>query len=295
MQFGVGCINCVLGRYTKLLEAQKEPEKALRCMRDILRTAADAPENVAAPYLVYLFDQVFARHFTPEDRFAQVKKLSNEFVLSRLDAMRVRVEADPEPLKMALRYARLCNYIDYGPLGEGVSTDFLDELLAKAADEVIDETEYQNFTRELETAKKLLYITDNAGEIVADRLMLEQLHARYPDLELVVCVRGGPVINDATREDAAFAGLSDYARIIDNGIAISGTQIQFVGEELKAELASADVIFAKGQGNFETMHGCGLNVYYAFLCKCDWFVKIFRLPRFSGVFANERRMKTFRD
>lgn len=292
MQFSVRCVECVLGRYTKLLlqQEQRDPKKALACMKEILVAASQAPDNVAAPYLVYLFDEVYARHFSGEDRYAAVKKASNQFVASRLPAMREVVEEDPEPLKAALRYARTCNYIDYGPLGDGVSEDFLDELLDKAKDEIIDETEYANFTRDLEKAKKLLYICDNAGEIVADRLVVEQLKKRYPKLEITVCVRGGAVINDATREDAEIAGLREYARIIDNGKAIGGTQIQYAGEELRRELEAADVILSKGQGNFETMHGCGLNVYFVFLCKCQWLVEMFGMPMFTGMFVNERRL-----
>jgi len=290
MQFSVRCVECVIGRYTKQLLRQPDQEKALACMKEILRVGSEAPDNVAAPYLVHLFDKVCARYFGAEDRYAAIKKASNAFVASRLSAMRKTVEADPEPLKAALRYARTCNYIDYGPLGDGVSEEFLDGLLEKAKDEVIDETEYGNFLGDLEGAKMLLYLCDNAGEIVADRLVMEQLKKQYPGLALVACVRGGPVINDALREDAEFAGIGEFAGIIDNGDTISGTQIRFAGKELRRALDTADVILSKGQGNFETMHGCGLNVYYVFLCKCQWFVEMFGIPMLTGMFLNERRI-----
>ncbi len=293
MQFSVYCIECVTKRYAKLLKAQRDQEKARICFLEMQRAMADAPENVAAPYLVHLFDKIFGKYFHREDRYAQIKKASNDFVLSRLGEMRQTVDADPDPLKAALRYARLCNYIDYGPLGESVSEEFLDGLLKKAADEVIDEEEYGNFLRDLDRAKKLLYIADNAGEIVADRLVIEKLRERRPELDVCVCVRGGAVINDALYEDAETAGIPELARVIDNGSSISGTQIQFVGDALRHELETADVILSKGQGNFETMHGCGLNVYYVFLCKCDWFVKLFHLPMLSGMFLNENRVRTY--
>ena len=179
MQFSVRCVECVLKRYTKPLLLQPDQEKALACMKEILLEGSRAPENVAAPYLVYLFDRVYARYFGAEDRYAEVKKASNAYVASRLPGMREKVEADAEPLKAALRYARTCNYIDYGPLGDSVSEEVLDGLLDKAKDEDIDEAEYGNFTRELSAAKKLLYLCDNAGEIVADRLVMEQLKKRY--------------------------------------------------------------------------------------------------------------------
>ena len=151
---------------------------------------------------------------------------------------------------------------------------------------------FRSFTQMM-TSEKLLYITDNAGEIVADRLVIEKLLERRPELDVCVCVRGGAVINDALYEDAEAAGIPELARVIDNGSSISGTQIQFVGEDLRRELETADVILSKGQGNFETMHGCGLNVYYVFLCKCEWFVKLFHLPMLTGMFLNENRVQTY--
>ena len=139
MQFGVYCVECVIKRYAKLLKVQRDQEKARACMLELLRAILGAPENGAAPYLVHLFDEIYGRYFQREDRYAEIKRASNEFVLSRLPEMRRNAEADPDPLKAALRYARLCNYIDYGPLGDSVSTEFLDGLLAKAPEAKVQE------------------------------------------------------------------------------------------------------------------------------------------------------------
>lgn len=293
MQFGIYCCECVVKRYARLLRKQKDPEKARTCMLEMMDVIAHAPANVAAPYLIHLCDGVFAKYFHREDRYAEIKRVSNEYLLAKLPELRKDVLSKPDPLYAALQYARLCNYIDYGPLGGLVDFSYLDELLAKAADEEIDEAEYGRFTADLDRAEHLLYICDNAGEIVADRLVLEILRERFPKLDVCVCVRGGPVINDAVREDAKTAGIEEYARLIDNGSTISGTQLQFAGRELTEEIAKADVILSKGQGNFETMHGCGYNVYYAFLCKCEWFTKQYRVPMLKGLFVNENRLTTY--
>ena len=94
--------------------------------------------------------------------------------------------------------------------------------------------------------------------------------------------------NDVTEEDAIQIGLEKYCRILGNGSGIAGTYLPSIAEEARAVLASADVITAKGQGNFETMLGCGLNVYYVFLCKCEWFERRFGMKHLEGVFVNER-------
>ena len=133
-----------------------------------------------------------------------------------------------------------------------------------------------------------VYVTDNCGEVVCDRLVIEELSRRFPSLSVTVLVRGQDALNDATREDAAQVGLDSVADIADNGCGVAGTPLEYVGEAARGLLEGADVILSKGQGNFETMHGCGLNVYYSFLCKCDWFQKRFGMEKNRGVFITER-------
>ena len=105
-------------------------------------------------------------------------------------------------------------------------------------------------------------------------------------------VRGAPVINDATMEDAQMVGLTEIhgIRVIGNGAAIAGTELTRNSDEARNVLECADVMISKGQGNFETLHGCGMNIYYLFLCKCDWFSISLELPKLSGVFRNERNL-----
>ena len=100
-------------------------------------------------------------------------------------------------------------------------------------------------------------------------------------------VRGKAVLNDATMEDAKQIGLTEMVSVLGNGSGIAGTAFAKISEEARKVLKEADVILAKGQGNFESMYGCGLNVYYLFLCKCDWFVKRFGLTKNAGVFLRE--------
>ena len=110
----------------------------------------------------------------------------------------------------------------------------------------------------------------------------------YPELEIKVIVRGAPVLNDVTKEDVDQVGLSDLVTIIENGTAIAGTCMEEINEESRTAMEEADVILSKGQGNFETLIGCGLNVYYIFLCKCDMFAEKFQVEKFSGMLLNDR-------
>jgi uncharacterized protein with ATP-grasp and redox domains len=139
----------------------------------------------------------------------------------------------------------------------------------------------------LEKGKNLLYLTDNAGEIGFDRIFAEEIAKKYPHLSIVFCVRGDIAQNDATREDAAAVGIP--FPVIDNGNRVPGTQIDQLSDEAMQALETADVILAKGMANCETMHGCGYNVYYAFLVKCQRFVDRFGKPMFTPMLVKEKK------
>ena len=128
------------------------------------------------------------------------------------------------------------------------------------------------------------------GEIVLDKLFLKELKKRFPHLELCVMVRGEEVLNDATLEDAETVGLHNVARVIPNGNGVGGTVENMLQGEAKEVLEQADIILSKGQANFETLNGCGRNIYYSFLCKCDWFSGRFQVERNTGMFLREREI-----
>ena len=124
--------------------------------------------------------------------------------------------------------------------------------------------------------RTLLYLTDNAGEIGFDRVCAEQIAKRYPHVQITFLVRGGYTLNDATREDAAAVGIP--FPVIDSGNSYPGTLPDALGAQAKQALETADVILAKGMGNTESLYGCGYNVYYAFLVKCQMFADRFQKP-----------------
>ena len=291
MQFPPECVSCMASRLVDLAQANGNEQQALAYLRECLRAIADAPEGVSSPYMNVAFEQLAQKHFgLPADRYQEEKRQSNEFMLSRAEQLRRLIAADSDPLHRALCFARTANYIDFSALRGNVQFSVLDELLLSAENDTLDAQEYANFRSELDTAHSMLILCDNAGEIVADMLLAEVLRKQYPTLELTFCVRGAPAVNDALREDAELVGVDRLAKIIDNGCAIGGTELDYIGQELRHALDCADVILAKGMGNFESMRGCGKNVYYLFLCKCTMFCHLFRVPKFTGMFLNDRRM-----
>ena len=208
-----------------------------------------------------------------------------EEVLERMEEIRRRVNQAENPILAGMQFAILGNYLDFSALQGNVSYEKLDEMLSGAKEIDVTGPSFDAFVADLERGKKLLYLTDNAGEIGFDRVFAETIRQAYPNLEITFCVRGFVTQNDATREDAAAVGLP--FPVIDNGNRVAGTQIELLSPEAKQALDQADVILAKGMGNAETMLGCGYNVYYAFLVKCPRFVQIFEKPLFTPMFIHE--------
>jgi uncharacterized protein with ATP-grasp and redox domains len=146
---------------------------------------------------------------------------------------------------------------------------------------------YQSLCADFSAGKKLLYLTDNAGEIGFDRIFAEEIHKRYPHLEITFCVRGGYAMNDATREDARIMGIP--FPVIDNGNTVAGTELSMLSDEAKHAVETADVIISKGQGNAETLLGSGYNIYYGFLVKCPLFIDRFQKPKLTPMLVKERK------
>ena len=280
------CIQCTLRRNIELVRTLGSEEKTtafVRALMDlILRTPADASSPSLGPGISDLLHDMYG---IPLDRFREEKEQSNRFVLERLPAIRARVENRADPILAGLQFAILGNYLDFSALQGQVDFGKLDEMLDSALEMELDKTAYRAFHRDLEKGKRLLYLTDNAGEIGFDRILAEEIQKAYPNLSITFCVRGAVTVNDATREDARAVGLP--FPVIDNGNRVGGTDLNLLSDEARQALKEADVILAKGMGNTETMLGCGYNVYYAFLIKCPRFVERFDRPMLTPMFLRE--------
>lgn len=256
----------------------------LKEIKELLDTRDD---NDTAPYMVYKFNKVRERYFGQIPSYAGIKKKDNDLVLGLEDSIRKKIESANNPLETAFMYARIGNYIDYGAMNQVDHKAFM-ELFDKAVLSEADRATYESFIKQCSEAKKFLLITDNCGEIVLDKLFLMQLKKSFPHLKIEALVRGGEALNDATVEDAEYVGLNKLATIYSNGMPVAGTVKEMLPKEARAALDKADVILAKGQGNYETMNTQGMHVFYSFLCKCDLFTNRFNVPRLTGIFLEER-------
>ena len=280
------CLLCHMERNIQLVRPLGTEEQTMAFARDLMRMYLDAPADVSSPWFNPQVAELLHRHYgLPLDRFRQEKAESNRFVLERMEDIRSRIARADDPVLAGLQFAILGNYLDFSALRGQVSFDKLSDMLDQALNMELDQEVYRTFRRQLEEGKKLLYLTDNAGEIGFDRLFAEEIAKAHPQLDITFCVRGDIAINDATRLDAEAVGIP--FRVIDNGNNIPGTQLDRLGEEARQALAESDVILAKGMANVETMAGCGYNVYYAFLVKCQRFVSRYHKPLLTPMLVRE--------
>ncbi len=280
------CISCLVNRQFRLISPFDDEIKKAEYMREVLDILRNMGDGETAPVAVERMDARFSDYFGVNRSFEDVKRQYNELLLSKEDELVSVVDSSPDRIATALKLARIGNYIDFGALAS-VKEEELSELIRKAPEDGIDAETYERFLSDLSGASRLVYIPDNCGEVVFDKILIKVLREEYPVLDITALVRGRPVLNDVTEADAKQVGLDRYCRILGNGSGIAGTYFPSVSDEAKELLTSADLIVAKGQGNFETMLGCGLNVYYVFLCKCEWFERRFGMKHLEGVFINE--------
>ena len=279
MRISESCAKCLYDRQRKRI-----PDKDY--LAEVRKLIENRSENDTSPLMVYRFDQVFRQRFGTADSYAEVKRRYNDLVLSMEEKLRGRIEAAKDPVATALAFARIGNYIDFGAM-DSVNEETFMQLFDGAEIRENEATVYRRFLDACANGRRFLLAADNCGEIVLDRLLLEQLKRRFPQLTFQVLVRGGEVLNDVTVPDALYAGIDRVAEVLSNGEAIAGTVYEMMPEESRRALDHADIILAKGQGNYESLSGQGRHVFYAFLCKCELFTSRFNVLPLTGMLVEE--------
>lgn len=290
MKLNPFCMCCALNKQEQKIRHYPDMEKKTEYMKKVMALMSNTEEKDCAPSLSVDIQKLYSSFWNcPMEDFTEIKKEFNQLMLSMEISIEDKIRKSNDPLEKALLYARIGNYIDFAALSN-VDQSTVITLLDEKSSEDLDEKEYKNFLHDLSSAKKLVYLTDNCGEVVLDKMAVKILKEQYPNLDITVIVRGYPVVNDATMEDAEEIGLTDLVNVIGNGSNVGGTWIPGISSESRELLYNADLIIAKGQGNFETLNDCGLNIYYLFLCKCDLFQRRFHAENLQGMFLNERRL-----
>ncbi len=271
----------------KKVEAEQRDKNKLAGFKSEVKTLCkNAPQNYCAPLLMRDINGLHFKIFGKDLDYSREKALFNGKLLSLEEQIFNKVKADKNPVERALKFAMAANYIDFARLSD-LDENAVSYVLCAAEKAKPQKTAFEKLKNLLKSAKTLCYLHDNCGEIVLDKIFIRTIKALYPDIKVYSVVRGLPIINDVTREDAAFVRLESYAEIVDNGTGIPGTYLKEVSPRVKQLLSSCDIIISKGLGNLETLYGEGYRVFYCFMCKCEHIAKRFNSPLWSAVFTEE--------
>lgn len=282
------CVACLLNKHLKNIPNTFSSQKKLEYMQGILKIVGNADISMSAPEIVAEINK-FKESFGEVTDFAKIKSFYNNLLLDFEKEIETNIENSDTPLEVAVKYAMAGNYIDFGVM-ENVDEQILKETLQNANKIVINKAELEGFKTELANAKNIVYLTDNCGEIVLDKLLIKQILRLNSNIKITVIVRGEPVLNDCTIDDARQVGLDKLVMVIGNGTAIAGTVLDKISFEAKSLIDNADLVISKGQGNFETLHHCEKNIYYLFLCKCEMFAQRFGVSKFTGIFIKDSNL-----
>jgi uncharacterized protein with ATP-grasp and redox domains len=260
------CVPCYL---RQALSATREVVSDLERQREVLNEVAkllpDLPlDSTPARNSTYVLWRTQELVGCP-DPFASKKEHYTQLALKMYPQLKAIVQASPNRLHAAVRVAAAGNIIDLGIL-DRADVDLmgvLNEILTQGL--TVDECGL--FEAQLASINRVLYLLDNAGETVFDRVLIEEL--AVSGVQTTVVAKGDAILNDATMEDAIAAGLDEVAHLISNGSPMIGTDLESCSAEFLRHFDEADLVVSKGQANFETLDGTTNRIFFILKAKCD--------------------------
>ncbi len=257
------CIPCFVRQSAEALAMIVRDDKHREdLMRRLLVEISSSEWTGTPPAMAQRLHRIIRETTANKDPYSSIKHEMNRIAAGLMPGMREMIKKSKNPHELAVRLAIAGNLLD-----SGAKTQISAEELPRHLDRILAQKlrgNAESLFHEAERADNILYLADNAGEIYFDRLLIEML----PSKKITVAVRGGPVINDATRQDAEQAGIPEIAHVISNGSDAPGTILDDTSPEFKSCFKRADMVISKGQGNYETLSGCGKRICFLLTVKC---------------------------
>ena len=263
MKTSIECIPCFARQATEAVAlAVQEPARREALLRKLLHEIAAADWSGSPPVMGQRIHRIIRQELGSRDPYIRVKERMNRMAEELLPSLCAAMANQPNQREAVVRLAIGGNLLD-----AGAKTQIAAEDLPRHMNAIWNQPlrgDVDALFRAADKAHSILYLADNAGEIVFDRVLIEALPAE----KITVFVRGAPVLNDATMEDAVAAGLPETAPVFDNGSDAPGTILKDCSEEFRKWFERADLIIAKGQGNYETLSETTKPVFFLFVVKC---------------------------
>ncbi len=257
------CIPCIISSYLKLVETSVIPETQQEViLRQLLHYLSGVDYDQSPPMMGRTLQRMIRESLQNPDPYHQIKQHYNQMMMDLYSSFKEIVERSEDPFDAAMRMAIAGNVIDFGAKYQFDIMDSINRV--KEHELAIDDSRF--LRDDLEHAQTLLYIGDNCGEIVLDKLFLETIDIS----QKYFVVRESPVINDITPEDAKMTGMDKIARVLSTGDDSPGAVWESASKDFRDHFSNADVIISKGQGNLEGLIDVPHDhVYFLLVTKCD--------------------------
>ncbi len=264
MQTYYDCIECFIRQAlsaSRLLSSDKAKQDDI--ISRVIGLTSDMNFYLSPPEQGRHIHRLIREILSNDDPYREIKEQSNTFGMHMYSDIKSIIEQSDDPLETAVRYAIAGNIIDMG-VNSSFDESMICQTFDEAADKPLDKECLEHMKEAVQEAEKILYLGDNAGEIVFDRLLIELL----PTEKITFAVRGKPIINDATLADAQSVGLTDIVPVVENGSDAPGTILEDCSDEFRAYFDNADLVISKGQGNYESLNEQNRNILFMLVVKC---------------------------
>jgi len=283
------CIPCHVSQASRISEIMNlEKEENFNFYRNICKMLSESPENLKPIDMAVMIYDFINKEYGITDVYSDIKVESNNMALKITKI----IENDNSLNKKSLKFFCLCS-----AMGNLIDLGAHDVDLEKVEKEFISKTEssefgidnFEEFENRLKKGNRLLYILDNCGEAVFDKLFIKKIIEKYPHLKIIAAVRERPIINDITMKEAMEIGISELCDVMSSGSIYPGTDIERVNDEFRKEFESADVIVSKGQGNLEGLfeQRNKKKLFFCLTVKCKTIANLLGVSKGKLVFSNQ--------
>lgn len=273
MKIYLDCVPCI---YRQALQVARLASLTEDVQKQIVVELSKNMEaflsNYIPPEIMRLVYDIINKLSPIGDVYKKIKEQSNEFALKIYPQMKKKVVGADQGLLLATELAIAGNIIDYGAKNSLEVDNELNKLLNISSSLLPGNNkkifDFISFATEIENSKTILYIADNAGEVVFDRLLIETIKQHNSMVKIYYAIKEKPIINDALMEDAMQCGIDKIATVISSGSALSGTILSYCNNNFLDLFHTADLVISKGQGNFEGLREVDRAVFFLLIAKC---------------------------
>lgn len=274
MRTYIECIPCFFKhalRSANVAGASKKKQREI--LNELGHLVEKFPSYASPPEIAGMVNNLVSQITGQADIYKKVKKNSNERALQMYSELKRKVRDSSNPLMEAVEIAIAGNVIDYGVHDREWIEKQLEIILKREKKSIFHENkrlfDYKAFKRVLKNAYNILYLADNAGETVFDRILIEEIQKEFSNRKnITYVVKEKPAINDALEFDAKVSGVDKVASVISSGSDVPGTILSRCFPSFRKNFTNAEMVISKGQGNFEALSQVKRSVFFLLMIKC---------------------------